>query len=147
MATASPTKTSSSDSTTQEASNSSHTTGNRFQGSEDFLDNPTRDTLAEGLIGLLTPSIEQLDQGISNARGAQLQLKDQLSQVSLQLCVIAILFRKCTSVSLFALQLETQLTTINSELDEVADLDPYVNKLSEAKKKVIVINSMLQVGK
>ena len=85
MATASPTKTSSSDSTTQEASNSSHTTGNRFQGSEDFLDNPTRDTLAEGLIGLLTPSIEQLDQGISNARGAQLQLKDQLSQVSLQL--------------------------------------------------------------
>ena len=80
MATASPTASSESssevkksDSTTQEASNSSHTTGNRFQDSqEDFLDNPTRDNLAEGLIGLLTPSIEQLDQGISDARGAQL---------------------------------------------------------------------------
>jgi len=129
MATVSPTKTSSSssseakksDSTTQEASNSSQTTaGNPLQDSEDCLGNPTRDTLAEGLIGLLTPSIEQLDQGISNARDAQLQLRDQL------------------------VQLETQLTDINSELEDVVVLDPYVMKLLESKKKVIVINSMLQ---
>ena len=58
----SPTKTSSSssseakksDSTTQEASNSSHTTaGNPLQDSEDCLGNPTRDTLAEGVISIL----------------------------------------------------------------------------------------------
>ena len=73
------------------------------------------------MIGLLTPSIEQLDQGISNARNAQLQLREQL------------------------VQLETQLTDINSELEDVVDLDPYVMKLLESKKKVIVINSMLQV--
>ena len=34
---------------------------------------------------------------------------------------------------------------INSELEDVVDLEPYVTKLLEAKKKVIVINSMLQV--
>lgn len=100
---------------------SSGTTENRYQDStEDFLGNPTRDTLAEGLIGLLTPSIEHLDLGITNARVAQLELKDQLGN------------------------LETQLQTINSELDKSADLEPYVIKLVEAKKKVIVINSMLQ---
>ena len=45
---------------------SSRTTENRYQEdslTEDFIGNPTRDTLAEGLIGLLTPSIESLDQG------------------------------------------------------------------------------------
>ncbi len=110
-------------STTQgvEEEKSSGTTENRYQDStEDFLGNPTRDTLAEGLIGLLTPTIEHLDQGISGARGAQLELKGQLGQ------------------------LEAQLQLINEQLDKSVDLEPYVIKLLEAKKKVIVINSMLQ---
>lgn len=89
---------------------------------EDLLDNPTRDTLAEGLIGLLTPSIEQLDQGIANCRSAQLELKDQLGA------------------------LEAQLLAINTELQGSVDLEPYVERLLSTKKKVIVINSMLQVG-
>ena len=41
--------------------------------------------------------------------------------------------------------MENQLHAINSELEDVVDLEPYVTKLLEAKKKVIVINSMLQV--
>ena len=56
----------------------------------------------------------------AGAREAQVELKEQLSQ------------------------LETQLTTINQELDKSADLEPYVIKLLESKKKIIVINSMLQ---
>jgi len=133
MATSSPAKSSTdsssesvpkSGSTTQGGQESSRTTENRYQEedslTEDFIGNPTRDTLAEGLIGLLTPSIENLDQGITGAREAQVELKEQLSQ------------------------LETQLTTINQELDKSADLEPYVIKLLESKKKIIVINSMLQ---
>jgi hypothetical protein len=136
MATLSPTKSSTSssaassatksDSTTQEPSRSSQTTGGGvaagFQdSSEDVLDNPTRDTLAEGLIGLLSPSIEQLDQGIANARGAQIELNNQLSE------------------------LEAQLEAVNSDLQCPVDLETYVNRLHSAKKRVIVINNVLQV--
>lgn len=107
---------------TTQGGQSSGTTENRYQDSsvEDLLGHPTRDTLAEGLVGLLTPSIEHLDQGIAGARDAQVELKDQLSQ------------------------LESQLVAINSELDKSVDLEPYVIKLLESKKKVVVINSMLQ---
>ena len=132
MATSSPAKSSTdsssesvpkSGSTTQGGQESSRTTENRYQEdslTEDFIGNPTRDTLAEGLIGLLTPSIESLDQGITGAREAQIELKEQLSQ------------------------LESQLTSINQELDKSSDLEPYVIKLLESKKKIVVINSMLQ---
>ena len=119
--TSSPSK--SSTTTTQEPSHSSQTTGGGagFQdSSEDFLDNPTRDTLAEGLNGLLAPSIEHLDAGIANARGAQLELQDQISK------------------------LESQLATINSELQCPVDLEAYVSKLNNAKKRVIVVNNILQ---
>ena len=65
-------------------------------------------------------TIQHLDQGISQARSSQFQLKGQLDQ------------------------LETQLKSIDEALDKSADLEPYVVKLVETKKKVIVINSMLQ---
>ena len=80
MATSSPTKSSVSDTSssapksgsTTQGGGSSGTTENRYQDqdslAEDFIGNPTRDTLAEGLIGLLTPSIENLDQGILNSQ-------------------------------------------------------------------------------
>ena len=58
--------------------------------------------------------------GITGAREAQIELKEQLAV------------------------LETQLTSINQELDKSADLEPYVIKLLESKKKIVVINSMLQ---
>lgn len=35
---------------------------------EDFGDNPTRDTLADGLLGLLRPTIEQLDDRVRATR-------------------------------------------------------------------------------
>ena len=63
---------------------------------------------------------ECLSSGITGAREAQIELKEQLTQ------------------------LETQLAVINQELDKSADLEPYVIKLLESKKKIIVINSMLQ---
>ena len=58
--------------------------------------------------------------GITGAREAQIELKEQLTQ------------------------LESQLAVINQELDKSADLEPYVIKLLESKKKIIVVNSMLQ---
>ena len=35
---------------------------------EDFGDNPTRDTLADGLLSLLRPTIEQLDDRVRSTR-------------------------------------------------------------------------------
>merc|ERR1712037_849370 len=77
MATSSPTKSSLSD-TSSSAPKSGSTTQNRYQDqdslAEDFIGNPTRDTLAEGLIGLLTPSIENLDQGIALLEPVRIKL-------------------------------------------------------------------------
>ena len=37
-------------------------------GTEDFGDNPTRDTLTEGLISLLKPTVDNLENSIKHTR-------------------------------------------------------------------------------
>ena len=39
-------------------------------GTEDFGDNPTRDTLTEGIISLLKPTVDSLENSIKNTRFA-----------------------------------------------------------------------------
>lgn len=38
------------------------------ENTENFCDNPTRDTLAEGLMGLIKPTVDQLDEGVRATR-------------------------------------------------------------------------------
>ena len=37
-------------------------------GTEDFCDNPTRDSLTEGLVSLLKPTVDSLETSIRNTR-------------------------------------------------------------------------------
>lgn len=38
------------------------------ENTENFCENPTRDTLAEGLMGLIKPAVDQLDERIRATR-------------------------------------------------------------------------------
>lgn len=38
------------------------------ENTENFCDNPTRDTLAEGLMGLIKPPLDQLDELVRSTR-------------------------------------------------------------------------------
>lgn len=40
------------------------------ENTENFCDNPTRDTLAEGLMGLIKPTVDQLDERVRATRFA-----------------------------------------------------------------------------
>ena len=82
--------------------------------------NPTRDNLADGLIGLLRPSLEALDKGVSNTRDAQNELKERINA------------------------LEHQLLTIEAEQSCPVDLETYINKLNTSKKRILVVNTILQ---
>lgn len=87
---------------------------------EEFGDNPTRDTLADGLLSLLRPTIEQLDDRVKATRISQVELKQHLEGLSEELKQVA----------------EHQACPL--------DLDKYVKKLNDAKAKITVVGNILQ---
>lgn len=82
--------------------------------------NPTRDNLTDGLVGLLRPSLEALDNGVCNTRDAQNELKERITA------------------------LEQQLLAIEAEQSCPLDLETYINKLQASKKRILVVNTILQ---
>ncbi|XP_069676092.1 SNAPIN protein homolog [Periplaneta americana] len=89
---------------------------------EDFCENPTRDTLAEGLMCLLKPTIDQLDERVRATRISQVELKQQIEGLAEELKKIS----------------ESQQCPL--------DLDLYVRKLINAKLKVTVVSNILQTA-
>ena len=85
----------------------------------DSGENPTRDTLAEGLLSLIRPTIDSLERQVSSTLGAQAELKDQIC--SLQ-------------VGLRSLQQQQQCPV---------ELESYVNKLTSTKKRVSLVANIL----
>lgn len=96
------------------------TTTSNDDKTEDFGDNPTRDTLADGLLGLLRPTIEQLDDRVKATRISQIELKQHLDTLAEELKQVA----------------EQQTCPL--------DLEKYVRKLTEAKAKITVVGNILQ---
>lgn len=87
---------------------------------EDYGDNPTRDALVEGLMCLLKPTIDQIDIRVQATRTSQTQLSKQIDLVS------------------------DELKTISEEQHCPVQLDKYVQKLQNSKKKITVISNVLQ---
>lgn len=100
--------------------NSDSPTTSMDENTENFCDNPTRDTLAEGLMGLYKPAVDQLDDRVRLTRITQLELKLQLENLSEELRKIQ----------------EIQKTP--------SHLDGYVKKLINVKHKVTVVSNVLQ---
>jgi len=88
---------------------------------EDFdtADNPTRDTLAEGLLCMIKPTIDTLDSHVTSTLSAQAELKDQIST------------------------LQSSLRIISTQQSCPVDLDSYIVKLNNSKKRVTVVANIL----
>ncbi|KAF7385251.1 SNAPIN protein isoform X1 [Vespula maculifrons] len=87
---------------------------------DDFCENPTRDALTEGLMSLLKPTVDQLDERIRATRICQIELKQRIESL--------------TDV----------LTKINEALQCPFETDSYVKKLINAKQKITVVSNILQ---
>ncbi|XP_033211326.1 SNAPIN protein homolog isoform X2 [Belonocnema kinseyi] len=87
---------------------------------EDFCDNPTRDALTEGLMSLLKPTVDQLDERIRATRISQIELKQQIDS------------------------LNEELVKLSEGLQQPLELDSYVKKLVNAKQKVTIVSNILQ---
>ncbi|XP_064458759.1 SNARE-associated protein Snapin-like [Ornithodoros turicata] len=87
---------------------------------EDFGDPSPKDILTEGIIGLLHPTIEQLDERVRSTRISQLELRQHIDSLAEDLKKIA----------------ESQQVPY--------DMDAYIKKLLNAKRKVMLVNSILQ---
>lgn len=90
------------------------------ENTENFGSNPTRDILAEGILGLFKPSVDKLDQSVQSARESQTELKVQLES------------------------LLKQLQEIEASQDQMPEFSGKVKELINIKHKVSVITNVLQ---
>lgn len=81
---------------------------------------PSKDVLAEGLIELLKPAIQQLDLHVHSVRESQVELREHIDNLA------------------------TELRRINEHQKVALDLDPYVKKLLSARRRVVLVNNILQ---
>ncbi|KAG8190249.1 hypothetical protein JTE90_001333 [Oedothorax gibbosus] len=87
---------------------------------DDMGDSPTRDVLAEGLMEMLRPSVEQLDDHVRLTLVSQKELRQQIESLS------------------------EELRQISETYNSMFDLDVYVKKLMNAKRRVMLVNNILQ---
>ncbi|KAL1457561.1 hypothetical protein WDU94_007774 [Cyamophila willieti] len=87
---------------------------------EDFCDNPTQDTIAEGLLGLIKPTVDLLDEKFKATRSSQLELRLQIEALS------------------------SELDRISLEQQSSVPLEPYTKKLVDAQQKISVVSNILQ---
>ncbi|XP_008473000.1 SNAPIN protein homolog [Diaphorina citri] len=87
---------------------------------EDFCDNPTQDTIAEGLLGLIKPTVDLLDEKFRATRASQLELRLQIEALT------------------------SQLDKISAEQQTAVPLDSYTRKLVDAQQKISIVGNILQ---
>ncbi|XP_014871102.1 SNARE-associated protein Snapin [Poecilia latipinna] len=78
------------------------------------------DPVAEGLLELIKPAIHQLDLHVHSVRESQVELREHIDNLA------------------------TELFRINEHQKIALDLDPYVKKLLNARRRVVLVNNILQ---
>ncbi|XP_015668826.1 SNARE-associated protein Snapin [Protobothrops mucrosquamatus] len=79
-----------------------------------------RDLFAEGLLEFLRPAVRQLDTHVHAVRESQVELREHIDSLAAELC------------------------RINEDQKVALDLDPYVKKLLNARRRVVLVNNILQ---
>lgn len=88
--------------------------------SEAYSEASARDCLVEGIIGLLLPTVEQIDERVKSTRISQLELRQHIDTLA------------------------EDLRALSENQQIPYDLDSYVKKLVNAKRRVVLVNSILQ---
>ncbi|MED6246748.1 hypothetical protein ATANTOWER_022863 [Ataeniobius toweri] len=78
------------------------------------------DPVAEGLLELIKPAIQQLDVHVHSVRESQVELREHIDNLA------------------------TELFKINEHQKVALDLDPYVKKLLNSRRRVVLVNNILQ---
>ncbi|KAK3593665.1 hypothetical protein CHS0354_013561 [Potamilus streckersoni] len=84
------------------------------------LDMQTREAVTDGLVELLKPAVEEIDERVKTVRESQVELRSQIDSLADDLKRIS----------------ESQAVPI--------DLEPYVKKLNNSRRRVMLINNILQ---
>ncbi|XP_051925858.1 SNARE-associated protein Snapin [Hippocampus zosterae] len=79
-----------------------------------------KDVIAEGMLDLLKPAVQQLDLHVHSVRESQVELREHIDNLASELC------------------------RINEHQKVALDLDPYVKKLLNARRRVVLVNNILQ---
>ncbi|KAG9328314.1 hypothetical protein JZ751_000120, partial [Albula glossodonta] len=79
-----------------------------------------KDVIAEGLLELLKPAVQQLDLHVHSVRESQVELREHIDNLATELC------------------------RINEHQKVALDLEPYVKKLLNARRRVVLVNNILQ---
>ncbi|NXA43978.1 SNAPN protein, partial [Eudromia elegans] len=79
-----------------------------------------RELFAEGLLQFLRPAVRQLDGHVHAVRESQVELREHIESLAAELC------------------------RINEDQKVALDLDPYVKKLLNARRRVVLVNNILQ---
>lgn len=80
----------------------------------------TKDPLVEGLVNILRPAINEIDANVSTTRESQLLLRQQIDKLTDELQKLALLQKS------------------------PVELAPYIKKLLNCRRKVTIVNSILQ---
>ncbi|KAH9508894.1 hypothetical protein Btru_050399 [Bulinus truncatus] len=84
------------------------------------LDQENRDAISRGLVDLLKPAVDEIDERVKCVRESQVELRQQIDSLCEDLKKI-------------------------SESDPVpVELEPYVKKLNSSRRRVMLVNSILQ---
>lgn len=75
---------------------------------------------ADGLFNLLKPAIEELDASVLAVRHSQLELRQQIDSLT------------------------EDLKKINEQLQTKFDLEPYLKKLNNARRRIMLVNNIMQ---
>ncbi|XP_061822790.1 SNARE-associated protein Snapin isoform X1 [Nerophis lumbriciformis] len=83
-------------------------------------DSSGKDAIAEGMYNILQPAVQQLDLHVHSVRESQVELREHIDNLASELC------------------------RINEHQKVALDLDPYVKKLLNARRRVVLVNNILQ---
>ncbi|XP_070581883.1 SNARE-associated protein Snapin-like isoform X1 [Ptychodera flava] len=84
------------------------------------FDPQTRDALAEGLLDLLKPAVEEVDEQVARVRESQVELRQQIDGLA------------------------DELKKLSDEQPLPVELDVYVKKLMNSRRRIMVVNNILQ---
>ncbi|XP_013415783.1 SNARE-associated protein Snapin [Lingula anatina] len=87
---------------------------------ENIDDSSARSVLAEGLLELFKPCVEEIDDKVSAVRQSQVDLRQQIDSLA------------------------EDLRKVSDAQQVPVELEPYVKKLNNARRRVMLVNNIIQ---
>ncbi|NWI00402.1 SNAPN protein, partial [Tichodroma muraria] len=103
-----------------------------------------RELFAEGLLQFLRPAVRQLDRHVHSVRESQVELREHIDSLATgehsggHPCPLGVGAQGAHPNP------SPELCRINEDQKVALDLDPYVKKLLNARRRVVLVNNILQ---